>query len=125
MVENFSIGFCEARQGLRTPTFAVDTLANVVGRETAERAVRQGKLFSTEESRSIGLVNEIAVSKDDAIERCTRWLKNLEVKPRRTTAKQSFDVENCLAFIKSPKVQEIIEKHVSNMVVTRRKIECN
>lgn len=52
----------------------ISTYQNVLSRRIAESALIAGKLFPVEEALKVGLVDEIATDKDDAVAKATAWL---------------------------------------------------
>lgn len=74
MCPNFTIGINETRLGLAPPPFFVASLRSVLSNRDAERALTLGTLFTTDEARRVGLIDEVASDKEDALARCSAFL---------------------------------------------------
>lgn len=75
MVNNFSIGLNETQLGIVAPTWFIATMKNTIGFRQTELALTTGRLFSTEEAKSVGLIDEIATDKNDAILKAEAFLQ--------------------------------------------------
>lgn len=51
-------------------------MCNVIGQRQTELALTQGKMFTPEEALKLGLVDELATDKADAITRAEGFLKS-------------------------------------------------
>ena len=74
MLNNFIIGLNEAQIGFSAPMWLIDGMRNTIGSRQAEFALTAGTLFKTEEALKIGLVDEVAQSKEEAIEKAEKFL---------------------------------------------------
>ncbi|KAH8413117.1 hypothetical protein KR009_008190 [Drosophila setifemur] len=74
MLPKCVIGLNETQLGIIAPKWLVSGFADVLPPRLAERALTQGRLFTTEEALKEGLVDEIADSKEDALNRCAAFI---------------------------------------------------
>lgn len=74
MMPNYMIGLNESQLGIVPPWWFMTTMKNVISARDAELAMTTGKLFKTEEALRIGLIDEIAVDKAEAIQKCEVFL---------------------------------------------------
>lgn len=72
---NFTIGLNETKLGIVAPTWFKDTFLNTCGHRVVERALQQGRLFSTEEASQVGLIDE-AVPLDQVQARAEAEMKS-------------------------------------------------
>lgn len=61
---NFKFGLNEAQLGLAMPAFVVETLRGRLAPGVFERTILEGPLYSPEQARAAGLVDELAVAPD-------------------------------------------------------------
>lgn len=71
---NYKIGLNETRIGISIPIFLCSSLRNTLTKREAEKALTLGTLYNTDEALKIGLVDEIAADKTDAIQKCEDFL---------------------------------------------------
>ncbi|KAJ6643143.1 Enoyl-CoA delta isomerase 1, mitochondrial [Pseudolycoriella hygida] len=74
MCPDYKIGLNETRLGIIAPIFLRASMRNTVSNREAEKALTLGTLYSTEDALKIGLIDEIAIYKVKAIERCENFL---------------------------------------------------
>ncbi|EDW28453.1 GL18943 [Drosophila persimilis] len=122
MLPKFTIGLNETQLGIVAPKWFMSSFLSVLPQRQAERALNQGRMFSTEEALQIGLIDETATSKEEAVEKCAAFLGTFaRVNPlARALTKQQFraadlqqlenerkdDLEKFLFFINQPAVQK-------------------
>ncbi|XP_058984365.1 enoyl-CoA delta isomerase 1, mitochondrial-like isoform X2 [Musca domestica] len=122
MLPKFTIGLNETKLGIVAPKWFMATFCNVLPRRVAEMALTQGKMFSSEEALKVGLVDELAQSKEEAIEKCQQFFATFaKTNPfARAMTKQQFrskdlqqledekaqDLEAFLFFVNQPSVQK-------------------
>lgn len=70
----YKIGLNETQVGLQAPMCILDSMVNVVGRKTGERALKLSELFLPAEALKIGLVDEV-VADDAVLESARREVK--------------------------------------------------
>lgn len=92
MLPKFTIGLNETQLGIVAPTWFQATMKNTIPLRQAELALTQGRMFTTEEALKVGLVDELASDKADALARCEKFLEGFRKIPReaRMITKQSF-----------------------------------
>lgn len=81
MCDGFFIGLNETEVGIVAPIFLRMQMENIIGYRKTEQSLISGSMFTTQQARDIGLIDETARSKDDAMEKCIKWLnksKNVE-----------------------------------------------
>lgn len=73
MMNNFTIGLNETQLGIVAPPWFVASMKNVIGTRQTELALTTGNLFTTEEALKVGMIDEIASSKEDGIARAEKF----------------------------------------------------
>lgn len=128
MLPNFNIGLNETQLGIVAPSWFMATMKNVLPLRTAEMALTLGTLFPTDEALRIGLIDEIAADKADAIAKCEKFLTRFKKIPTlaRSLTKQHFrikdiqalednrvaDIDMFEATVQNPKVQQSLEMYI-------------
>lgn len=131
MCPKFTIGLNETRLGIIAPEFFMASYRNVLSKRDAEKALTLGELFTTDEALNIGLIDEVATDKEDAVAKCTAFLAQFaKVSPRaRAITKQAYrakeltalrdgrkhDLDLFLAVITDPKVQAGLEIYLQSL----------
>lgn len=95
MVPKYTIGLNETKLGIVAPSWFMATMKNTIPLRTAEMALTLGTLFSTDEALNIGLVDELAADKADAIAKCEAFLGKFKKIPplARSLTKQQFRIK--------------------------------
>ncbi|EDW77410.1 uncharacterized protein Dwil_GK18281 [Drosophila willistoni] len=122
MLPKFTIGLNETQLGIVAPKWFMSSFLSVLPRRIAERALNQGRMFTTEEALQVGLIDEVANTKEEAIEKCSAFIGSFaKVNPlARALTKQQFraadlqqlenervqDLEKFLFFVNQPAVQK-------------------
>lgn len=125
MLPNFSIGLNETQLGIVAPTWFQATMRNTLSRRDAELALTLGTLFNTEEALKVGMIDEIAANKEEAIAKATGFLDRFKkISPQaRSMTKQALrskdimelednrsqDVDLFCFAVSQPKVQKGLE----------------
>lgn len=128
MLPKYSIGLNETQLGIVAPTWFMATMKNTISSRNAEMALTLGTLFPTEEALRIGLIDEIATDKADAIAKSEAFLSRFKKIPpmARALSKQNFrnkdiqelednrtsDVDLFEAVVSNPKVQKSLEVYI-------------
>jgi len=128
MVPKYTIGLNETQLGIVAPAWFMESMRNTIPVRAAEMALTLGTLFQTEDALRIGLIDEIAVDKADALAKSEAYLNRFKKIPpmARALTKQNFrikaiqelednrsqDVEQFLATVTSPKVQQSLELYL-------------
>ncbi|XP_043661866.1 enoyl-CoA delta isomerase 1, mitochondrial [Drosophila teissieri] len=131
MRPNFLIGLNEAQLGIIAPKWLMAGFTNVLPKRVAERALTQGRMFTTQEAFDAGLVDEIASSKEEAVEKCAAFIGTFaKVNPlARGLTKLQFRADNIKEFEKirekdvadfaalasSPAVQKVMGTYLENL----------
>lgn len=74
MCPKFTIGLNETKLGIVAPWWFMNTMKNCISHREAEMALTLGTMFTTEEALKIGMIDELAVDKADAINKCEKFL---------------------------------------------------
>lgn len=128
MLPKFTIGLNETQLGIVAPSWFMNTMKNTISLRTAEMALTLGTLFQTEEALRIGLIDEIAVDKAEALAKSEAFLNRFKRIPpmARALTKQNFrikaiqelednrsnDVDLFVATVSNPKVQKSLELYI-------------
>lgn len=131
MVPNYRIGLNEVHLGIPVPFMVQAAMRNVLSTRRAELALTLGTLFTTDEAFKIGLVDQIAVDKDEAILKCEQFLDQFSKISfdARSITKQAFrakntqqlednreiDVQQFVASVNQESVQKVIDKYLKNL----------
>ncbi|XP_052851792.1 LOW QUALITY PROTEIN: enoyl-CoA delta isomerase 1, mitochondrial [Drosophila gunungcola] len=131
MLPKFLIGLNEAQLGIIAPKWLMSGFLNVLPQRVAERALTQGRLFTTEEAIEEGLVDEIVNSKKEALERCAAFIGSFaKVNPlARGLTKLQFradnfkefekirekDLADFMALASRPEVQSVMGIYLENL----------
>lgn len=126
-----TIGLNETKLGIIAPKWFQDCMKNAIGERKAELALTQGKMFSTEEALAVGLIDEIASDKADAISKAEKFLglfSGIPAIPRKMTklgvrqetvdwllANREKDLKTFLDYITQPKVQQGLELYLQSL----------
>lgn len=103
MLNNFTIGLNETQLGIIAPFWFISTMKNTISNREAEIALTTGRLLKTEEALKIGLVDETANDKAEAIQKCENFFKRFARVPAlaRSFTKASLrknDIEVLIIF---------------------------
>lgn len=131
MLPKYTIGLNETQLGIVAPTWFMATMKNVLPSRIAEKALTLGTLFQTDEALKIGLIDEIASDKADAVAKCEAFLKRFSKIPpmARGMTKQFFrnkdiealednrssDIDLFEAAVCNPKVQKSLEAYIEGL----------
>ncbi|XP_060653251.1 enoyl-CoA delta isomerase 1, mitochondrial-like [Drosophila nasuta] len=131
MLPNFRIGLNETQLGMTVPIFCIFNYLNVLPRRLAERALNQGHMFTTEEAVQLGMVDDVAQSKEEALEKCAQFIGSFaKVNPvARSLTKLQFraadlqrfekerqkDLDIFMTFINDPQMQEQLGVYLQNL----------
>ncbi|XP_067620070.1 enoyl-CoA delta isomerase 1, mitochondrial-like [Eurosta solidaginis] len=75
MLPNFKIGLNGTMAGLVVPTGLIDTYANVMPcRRVAELDLTSSRIYNSDEALKAGLIDELANSKEEALEKCVAFI---------------------------------------------------
>ena len=127
----YSIGLNETALGIVAPRWFMDSMVNAISRREAEIALTSAKMFSVEEALKVGVIDETATDKADAVEKCKKFINKFERIPSlaRGITKQRFretplawlnnnrkqDIDEFLTFVKNPKVQQSLEMYIQSL----------
>ncbi|EDW28452.1 GL18944 [Drosophila persimilis] len=131
MVPNCIIGLNETQLGIIAPKWLVSGYLNILPKRVAERSLTQGRLFTTDEALQEGLIDEIANSKEEAVDKCVAFIGTFaKVNPvARALTKQQFradnlrqfhkereqDVDDFLSLVNRPEVQKGIAIYLEGL----------
>lgn len=97
MCPKFTIGLNETKLGIVAPWWLMEAMKQTIPLRQAEMALTLGKLFTTNEALKVGLVDEIAKDKSDALEKCEKFL--LKFQKVNSAARHSTKMQLRGAFI--------------------------
>lgn len=131
MLPKFTIGLNETKLGIVAPKWFMTTFLSVLPRLEAERALNQGRMFTTEEALKVGLVDEVANSKEEAVAKCVEFIGSFaKVNPlARSLTKMQLraaelkelederqkDLEKFIFFINQPAVQKGLGIYIESL----------
>ncbi|KAG5675601.1 hypothetical protein PVAND_005493 [Polypedilum vanderplanki] len=136
MLPKYTIGLNETQLGIVAPTWFMATMKNTIPLRQAELALTLGKMFKTDDALKLGLIDEIAENKEDAIHKCEIFLKKYQKIPQtaRALTKQSYrkndimelennreaDLQLFFLAISDPRVQSSLGKYVAFLKLKSR-----
>lgn len=131
MVPNFTIGLNETQLGIVAPQWFIASMENVLSRRHTENALTQGRMFTSAEALQIGLVDELAVGKAEALAKAETFLNRFARIPAEARAITKFqfrkkdiqaleenreqDLQILNVFVNSPKVQKGLELYLQSL----------
>lgn len=131
MMPNYTIGLNETQLGIVAPKWFMASMKNVLPSRVAELALTQGKMFTTDEALKIGLIDDVAQSKEETIAKCEEFMTRfVKINPvARALTKQAFrskdlseleetkeqDLQTFLFFVNQPKVQKGLEIYMESL----------
>lgn len=131
MCPNFTIGLNETKLGIVAPKWFQASMRNVIPTRIAESALTLGKMFTTDEALKIGLIDEVAKDKAEAIDKCNKFLMQFQkISPTaRAMTKQVFrskdildlednrdqDLQQFLFIVNQPQVQKGLELYLESL----------
>lgn len=81
MLPKYTIGLNETQLGIVAPSWFMATMRNTISAREAEMALTLGKLFTTDEALRIGMIDEIAADRAEAIAKCEAFLSRYQKIP--------------------------------------------
>ncbi|KAK5642511.1 hypothetical protein RI129_008678 [Pyrocoelia pectoralis] len=137
MLDNFTIGLNELRLGLQMPDWLSSSMTHIIGKRNAEKAILRGTLFSSEDALKIGLIDEIASTKADAMEKASEFLNSAKILNRtirldtklhiRKSIIQDFEkdtdkeINRAVSFLMSADMQQTIGNRIKALKEKRQK----
>ncbi|XP_022130101.2 enoyl-CoA delta isomerase 1, mitochondrial-like [Pieris rapae] len=133
----YTIGLNETALGIVAPRWFMDCMLNTIPQREAEIALTTGKLFTIEEAMKVGLIDEAAKDKDDAIEKCKGFIAKFDNIPplAREVTKKKFrasssqwlknnkkaDLDEFLTYLKNPQIQQSLEMYIHMLKARQNK----
>jgi len=118
----FSIGLNETQLGIVAPFWFKDTMVNTIGTRQTELALMLGTLFTSEQAKAIGLVDEVAAEREEVVAAAHRVALQLARIPRearhvtkmlmrqptldKLTCDKQGDIDHFTTFIQQPQIQK-------------------
>lgn len=125
MVSNYKIGLNETQLGIAIPEVAIAATKNIISSREAEMALTLGAVFTTDDALKIGLIDDVASDKTEAIAKCEEFLGRFKKIPSmaRGITKQFFrkkvidlmtsnrekDVESFVSYVLDPTTQKSLQ----------------
>ncbi|XP_012283182.1 enoyl-CoA delta isomerase 1, mitochondrial-like [Orussus abietinus] len=126
-----TIGLNETKLGIIAPKWFQDSYISTIGHREAELALLRGSLFPPQEALKIGLVDELASDKQDAINKCDKYINyyakipgdarkftKLEIRKNAMSwleSNRDLDTNIFLTYIQHPKVQTGLDLYVKSL----------
>lgn len=137
MVENYKIGINEILVGVTVPRIIVNLMKTLIEAKEAERSLLFGTIYSSQDALKIGLIDELASDKNDAIAKCEAYLNKFKGVPpqaRNNTkqiSRQSLldymrtqrqkDLEEFVASVMNDEAQTVIKKYLESLKKKKNK----
>lgn len=126
-----TMGLNESRLGITVPKMFKDLYIDVIGYRKAEIACLRGSLFPPKEALQIGLVDELATDKTEAINKCQKYIEEFQNIPALGRSKTKLllrepnlrwmkenrekDVKDFVTFAQSPPVQAGLKFYIESL----------
>ncbi|KAL0891888.1 hypothetical protein ABMA27_015143 [Loxostege sticticalis] len=127
----YTIGLNETAVGIPVPEWLIGTMCKVISQREAEVALNAGLMFTVEEALKVGLIDETATDKADAIEKSKKFIKRFDkISPiAHSLTKQRFRSDVLQPFAKNreadlnqfkyvvlqPEVQELLGQIIQKL----------
>ncbi|CAG4946967.1 unnamed protein product [Parnassius apollo] len=127
----YTIGLNETALGIVAPTWFMDTMCHTIPTRQAEYALTTARMFTVDEALKVGLIDESASDKADAIDKCKKFIRKFDKIPSlaRAVTKQKIregplvrlqnnrqqDTAEFLGFLKNPKIQQSLEMYIQSL----------
>ncbi|CAB3382572.1 Hypothetical predicted protein [Cloeon dipterum] len=137
MCPNYSIGLNETKLGIVAPKWFMSSMLGAIPYREAELALTSGRMFSTDEALKIGLIDEVASDKADAIAKSEKFLSQFaKIHPiaRKLTKlnlrhsalewmqeNKELDLNIFISFVGQPIVQKSLEKYLEGLKAKQAK----
>ncbi|XP_059476411.1 enoyl-CoA delta isomerase 1, mitochondrial-like [Neocloeon triangulifer] len=124
----YTIGLNETKLGIVAPKWFMSSMLAAIPYRQTELALTTGRMFSTEEALKIGLIDEVATDKADAIAKAEKFLglfAKIHPVARKLTKlnlrndaldwlqqNRELDLNIFLSFVNQPIVQSSLEKYL-------------
>ncbi|KAH8352023.1 hypothetical protein KR084_001344 [Drosophila pseudotakahashii] len=131
MLPNLFIGIHATRFSFVISKWMMNSYQSVLPRRIVERALNQGKLFPTQEALEVGLVDEVACSKEEAIAKCAAFIGTFdkanpvarsltkrmcrEPDVRELLKDRLGDLKECVDYVTTPLFQEGLCAHLEGL----------
>ncbi|KAH8287867.1 hypothetical protein KR018_003599 [Drosophila ironensis] len=131
MLPNLFIGIHATRFSFVVSKWMMLSYQSVLPRRIVERALNQGKLFPTQEALDVGLIDEVACSKEEALAKCAAFIATFDkANPvARTLTKRmcrepdvrdllndrARDLRECVDYVSTPLFQEGLCAHLEGL----------
>ncbi|XP_045536260.1 enoyl-CoA delta isomerase 1, mitochondrial-like, partial [Papilio machaon] len=135
---NYKIGLNEAALGIITTPWIQAVMYQVIPMKQAETALTTAKLFNVDEALQIGLIDEIASNKEDAIKRCKQYIRKFDKIPLRARAltkqrmrqtpikilreQREEDIRMFVDIVMDPSVQDNLSDYVEKLKNKKKKV---
>ncbi|XP_076279684.1 enoyl-CoA delta isomerase 1, mitochondrial isoform X4 [Lasioglossum baleicum] len=126
-----TMGLNETRLGITVPKMFKDLYIDVIGYRKAEIACLRGSLFPPKEALQIGLVDELATDKTEAVNKCQKYIEEFKNIPALGRSKTKLllresnlrwmkenrekDIEDFVTFAQSPTVQAALKFYIESL----------
>jgi len=127
----YTIGLNETQLGIVAPKWFQDSMRNVISNRDTELALTTGRLFTTEEALKIGLIDEVARDKADAVAKAEKFLvgiSKISATARKLsklggrqaaldwlTANRQTDLKQFVGSVNLPAVQEGLDLYLRSL----------
>lgn len=127
----YTIGLNETQLGIVAPKWFQYSMRNVISSRQTELALSTGQLFTTDEALKIGLIDEVATDKADAIAKAEKFLlrmSKISATARKLAklscrqeplewlvANRQKDLEEFMGFVTLPAVQKGLDLYLESL----------
>ncbi|GFG39316.1 hypothetical protein Cfor_02241 [Coptotermes formosanus] len=127
----YTIGLNETQLGIVAPKWFQDSMRNVISNRQTELALTTGRLFTTDEALKVGLIDEVATDKADAVAKAEKFLvgmskisaaarKLAKLSSRQEAlqwliANRQADLKGFVTFVNQPAVQKGLDLYLESL----------
>lgn len=106
----YTLGLNETALGIVANDWFMDTMCHTIGIRNTELALTTGKMFTVDEALEVGLIDEAASDKADAIDKCKKFIKRFDnIPPSARTLTKLRIRRGPLANMKKNRHEDIAE----------------
>lgn len=78
MANNYTIGLNETKLGIVAPFWFMSSMKNTISNRESELALTSARLYKTDEAFKVGLIDEIAETREDVLSRAENFFKRFD-----------------------------------------------
>lgn len=116
MVENYKIGINEILVGVTVPRLIIELMKTILEIRHAEKTLLLGTIYSSQDALKIGMIDELAVDKNDAIKKCEVFLQKFNKIPPKARSNTKNLVRNAVLDYMHTQRKKDLEEFVASVM---------